>query len=244
MLLMDTVPRHLRRLSWPLQLRFLFALSYYPLLALTTTAGLAMSVIAAVTGVPWVNVDYVEFLIRWMTMSMLTLAITALIRGQGLLRPAKAPIISWESWLYSFVRSPFIAWGVCAAVLQKVRPSSLNFVVTPKTSGGLEPLPARLVLPYAVISGVMSGAALIGEAATAAYGYVFLCLLAAIAYSVVALAVPLLHAWECARPSRARFGTAVLATVRGPLALGVAAAAPVVVAVANFPEYLQRFLPG
>ena len=38
--------------------------------------------------------------------------------------------------------------------------------MTPKTTGGLEPLPTRLVLPYGVISAVLAAAALIGEAST------------------------------------------------------------------------------
>lgn len=242
MLLIDTVPQHLRRLSWPLQLRFIFALSYYPLLALTTTVGLVMTVIAAVTGVPWVNVDYVEFLIRWMTMSVLVLAITAFIRGQGLLRPAKAPLISWESWLYAFVRWPFIAWGVCAAVLQKVRPSSLDFVVTPKTAGGLDPLPARLVLPYAVISAALATAALVGESTTAAYGYVFLCILGAVSFGIVTLAVPLLHARESSRNAGTAFRAALSRTVAVPLALAAGVWALIVPAVWEYPSYFLRFV--
>ena len=107
--------------------------------------------------------------------------------------------------MYAFARWPFIAWGVIAAILQKIRPRPLNFRVTPKTTGGLEPLPARLVLPYGVVSAVLGTAALIGEASTPAFGYVFLCVLGAACYAVVTLAVPLLHAWETARNASVSF---------------------------------------
>ncbi|MHA7210451.1 glycosyltransferase family 2 protein [Arthrobacter sp. MDT1-65] len=242
MLLIDTVPQHLRRFAWPLRLRFLFALSYYPLLTLTTAAGLIMMMIAAVTGVPWVNVDYVEFLIRWLTMSLLTLAIAALIRSQGLLRPATAPLISWESWLYAFVRWPFIAWGVFAAVMQKFRPSSLSFLVTPKTTGGLEPLPVRLVLPYAGISAAMAIAALIGETTTAAFGYVFLCILGAVSYGIVTMTLPLLHALESARNAGTAFRTSLHSTAVVPLALAAGVWALIVPAVWAYPTYFLHFV--
>lgn len=242
-LLLDTLPDHFKRFPWRLKLRFMYQLTYYPLLALTTLAGLCLLATAAVTGVAWVNVNYFEFIIRWSAVGVWLLLITYCTRRWGLLRPHNTPLVSWEGWLYTLARWPFVLQGVLAAIRQKIRPNHVTFRVTPKSRNGLEPLPIRLVLPYSVISGAMSGAALVGEATTAAYGYVFLCLLAGVAYSAVALAVPLLHAWECARPSRARFGTSVLATARGPLALGAATAAPLVVAVANFPEYLALFLP-
>ena len=110
MLFLDLVPKHLRRLSWPLRVRFLFALSYYPLLTLTTVAGLAMPVIAAVSGAAWINVDYIEFILRWMALNVCLLAITLFVRRRGLLRPKNAPVISWENWMYAFARWPFIAW--------------------------------------------------------------------------------------------------------------------------------------
>lgn len=243
-LLLDTLPDHFNRFTWTLKLRFLYQLTYYPLLALSTFAGLCLLATAAVTGVAWVNVNYFEFLLRWSAVGVWLLLITYCTRRWGLLRPQSTPLISWEAWLYTLVRWPCALNGVLAALRQKLRPRDVTFRVTPKARNGLEPLPTGLVLPYSVISGVMSGAALFGEATTAAYGYVFLCLLAGAAYNVVALAVPLLHAWECARPAGKRFGTAVLATVPGSLALGTATTVPMVVAVTNFPGYLQQFIPG
>jgi cellulose synthase (UDP-forming) len=241
-LLLETLPRHLNRFPWRLRFRFLFALSYYPLLALTTIAGLTLPAIAAVTGVPWVNVNYLEFLARWALISIWLILITYLVRRWGLMRPHDAPVFSWENWLYTLARWPFIARGVLAAVMQKIRPKTVDFKVTPKSRGTFERLDGKLLAPYYGISVLMSAAALMGEATTAAYGYVFLCLLAAGSYAVVALAVPLLHAKESAAAAKAPFLTAVKATIATPLTITAAIWAPLLVAVAQFPHYIRPFL--
>ncbi|WP_353712907.1 glycosyltransferase [Arthrobacter sp. K5] len=241
-LLIETLPRHLRRFPWALRLRFIFALSYYPLLAITTVGGLSLPIIAAVTGIPWVNVNYFEFLARWSLISVWLVLITFLMRRWGLMRPRNAPVLSWENWLYTLARWPFIAHGVAAAVRQKIRPRQIDFKVTPKSQDGLDRLPARLLLPYYAISLLMSTAALVGEAATFAYGYVFLCLLGSLSYAVVALAVPLLHAKESAKAAGARFSTAISTTAAAPLSVAVAVWVPLVAAVMQFPQYIHPFL--
>jgi cellulose synthase (UDP-forming) len=234
------VPAHLRRLPWSLRLRFLFALTYYPLLVLTSGVGLTLPPIAAITGVPWVNVDYVSFLLHWVTIPVWTLSIALLLRHRGLLRPRRSPILSWENWLYVLIRWPYIARGVLAAVVQRVRRRPVTFRITPKVRDGLEPLPLRLVAPYLVITVVLSTAALVGELTANAAGYVFLCLLGSLTYAVVSITLPLLHARETARA----VGTAALAAVRQtvavPLALAFAALLPLTTALVLYPAYFSR----
>ena len=70
-----------------------------------------MPPIAAVTGAPWVEVNYPDFLLRWWSVSVWLVLLTVLLRRRGLLRPRHAPIVSWENWLYCLTRWPFIAWG-------------------------------------------------------------------------------------------------------------------------------------
>jgi cellulose synthase (UDP-forming) len=242
-LLMETLPHHLRRLPWRLRFRFLFALSHYPLMALTISAGIALPVIAAVTGVPWVNVNYFEFLLRWMAVSVPLLALILLLRRWGLLRPRRVPIYSWENWLYSFTRWPYIAWGVVAAVIQKIRPRPVVFKVTPKARGGLESLSTQLMLPYASLSVLTSGAAFVGILTTNAYGYIFLCLLASLSYATVSSAVPLLHSRESARSAAATYGVALRATAVKPLVLAAVAWVLLVIAIVMYSHYIQQFLP-
>ncbi|MFJ9542173.1 glycosyltransferase family 2 protein [Streptomyces sp. NPDC101225] len=240
-LMLDLFLRHVRRLPWSLRLRFGFALSYYPLLGLSTVAALVLAPVAAVTGVPWVRVNYLSFLLHYWSMSVWLVAMTWVLRRRGLLRPRKVPLLSWESWLFALARWPFVAWGTLAAVRITLRPRSLTFKVTPKARETLAPLPLRLVAPYVVIAAGLGSAGLFGELNGPAFGYVFLCLLGAATYTVVACWICLLHAVESAGATRGGRRRA-LATVRAPLALTALTAAPLVLAVLIFPAYVAGML--
>ncbi|HEY2193156.1 MAG TPA: glycosyltransferase family 2 protein [Actinomycetospora sp.] len=242
--LFGLVPRHLGRMPWRLRLRFMFALLFYVSLAVTTVGGLSLPPIAAVTGLPWIHVNYVAFLLHWWSISAWVLLMAVLLKRRGLLRPRDAPIISWEIWLYSLSRWPLVSWGVCAAALQTVRPRSLTFKVTPKSVDGLEPLPTRIAVPYAVIAVVLASAALVGQASTSAVGYVFLCLLGATTYLVVTGAVSVLHATEAARHSGVGLRRALRSTVAGPLLVTGLTAVPVLIALLRFPTYAVAVFSG
>jgi cellulose synthase (UDP-forming) len=241
-LLLDTVPAHLSRMSWPLRARFLFALSYYPLLTLATLVGLSLPIIAAITGSPWVDVDYAEFLLRWMAMNACMLGLVFFLRRRGMLRPVVVPLVSWENWIYAFARWPYIAWGVAAAVLQKLRPTPIVFRVTPKSAEGVPSFPVRLIGPYAVVALALGTGALIGQGTTNAYGYVFLCLLGSVCYSVVALAVPLLHAREAARAAGVGTLVALRRSALGALGVALLTTTVTLVGVVGFPGYLMERL--
>jgi cellulose synthase/poly-beta-1,6-N-acetylglucosamine synthase-like glycosyltransferase len=234
------VPRHLGRMPWKLRLRFAYALTYYPLLATTTVGGLALAPYAAVTGVPWIDVHYLDFLLRWWSISVWVVVLVLLMRRRGLLRPLRAPIVSWENCLYCLTRWPLVVRGVLAGTLQQIRPRPTTFRVTPKGAGSLEPLPLRLMAPYLLVCLVLSGASLYAESFTDAAGYVFLCLLGAVTYGVVSIVVPVLHAVECGRAAGLRFAAAARRTVLVPLVVGVVTAMPVGLAVARYPAYFVR----
>jgi cellulose synthase (UDP-forming) len=114
----------------------------------------------------------------------------------------------------------------------------VHFRVTPKSSNGLEPLPVRLVLPFVMVSAALAAAALVGEAATTAYGYVFLCLLGSASYAVVSLAVPLLHARESARAAGTPLMVSVRRTAAVPLPLAGGTCLLALAATALYPAYL------
>jgi len=240
-LLFVLFPPHFRRLSLGLKLRFLFVLCYYPLLTGATAAGLALPVIAAVTGVPWVKVNYLAFLAHMGSLTLWLILLALLLRRRGLMRPQSAPLVSWESWLFAFTRWPYTGLGVVCAVAQRIRPRQVTFQVTRKGDAGVQLLPAKLTAPYPVISLVLSLAALAGEQLTNTVGYVFLCILGATCYCLVGLAVPLLHVKEAARG----FGLPVVEALRtawGSIWIGMIAPAPLVVAVAAYPGYATRIL--
>lgn len=241
-MLFGLVPLNLRLLSWPMRLRFIYALSYYSLLASTTIAGLALAPVAAVTGQPWINVNYFTFLGHFWLISIWVILIAALLRRRGLLRPLHAPLVSWENWLYSLSRWPYVALGIGAAALQFIRPRPVTFKVTPKSSAGLEMLSAKLTVPFVIISLASSVAALAGEYRTAAVGYIFLSCVGAVVYAAVATLVPVLHARQMAASTHSPLAVALRTTVRLPLLLASAATLAAAVAVAVYPFYLNRMV--
>lgn len=242
MLSFQTVPKHFMRLSALLRVRFLFALSFYPLLVLVTLGGLTLSATAAASGLAWVRVGYIEFLLRYALPGLFLIAIVVLLKRRGLLRPASAPVLSWENWMYALTRWVFVTWGVVAALRQRIRPTQVAFKVTPKSVGGLEPFPMRLVLPFVGISVMMSTAALLGESRGNAYGYVFLCLLGAVSYAVVSTALPWLHAREASRSAGVSLSESVGNTIAGPLLVGLCTWALALPAVIRYPAYVAPYV--
>ncbi len=234
-----TAGDHLARMTWAQRLRFSFALTYYPVLGLTMIASILLPVVAAVRGEGWVSVNYLAFLAHWMFVPVWLFVVVLLLRRRRLWRPVDSPVVSWELYLYTLAKWPFILRGVLAGVRQALQPNRrIVFAVTPKGSGGMEPLLTRLTLPYAVISLVASSAALYAERHTITFGYAFLSLVLATSYAVLALAVPLLHAREAARATGTRFGAALRATAWAPTVVGVLVWVPLIVAIALYPSYL------
>jgi cellulose synthase (UDP-forming) len=241
LMLFGLIWHHVGRIPFLRRLRFAYALGYYPLLALTVLAGLSLPPIAVLTGLPWMNVNYFDFLVHFWFMPVWVFLALCLMRRRGLLRPPSAPVISWEVWLFALARWPYIVWGVLGAVRQRMRPRPVTFKVTPKRRSGLEPLMTRLVLPFAALTVSLAAVALFGELTRPAVGYVFLTLLGALVYGAVALAVPLLHIRETARAA----GTglrAAFATARTPLLVAVASALPPLLALMFFPAYAVTVL--
>lgn len=238
--LLRLVPRNLLRLDWPRRFRFLYALFYYLLLTTCTLGGMLLAPIAAITGKPWMNVNYAAFLLHWWSLSVWLILLALVLRRRGLLRPVNAPLVSWENWLYMLVRWPYIARGICAGMRQAVRPTLDNIKVTPKGKGGLESLPTKLMIPYLLISGVYSASALIGEWRDPAAGYVFLCIVGASLYSLVSVLVPILHAREMAVRMNVKKTFAFRKASLVPTFFGILAVIPVLLAVARYPEYTEH----
>lgn len=235
-MLYDLLPHHLHRMRRRLRIRFLYAVAYYPLLALATATGLALPPIAIFTDLPWVNVNYFEFIAHLASLAVWPLLLTLMLRRRGLLRPATAPLVSWEGALFTIARLPYVAWGVLAATVRTARRQAITFRVTPKVRNGLERLPARLVVPYVVVSVGLSTSASYGESHSTRAGYVFLCLVGATSFAAVATAVPILHTVESARTPGVR-ASAALATAWRPLLAGATALLPLALAIARFPAY-------
>jgi cellulose synthase/poly-beta-1,6-N-acetylglucosamine synthase-like glycosyltransferase len=237
-LLYDLSKRHLRRMTFKLRLRFLNTMYFYPLLAVASAIGTLLPPIAAVFGIPWVNVSYLEFLARWASVSIWMLMLLAVLRYQRLLRPRGAPMVSWEVWLSSITRWPWVFWGVAASTMQKIYPRQVTFKVTPKGGSGLEPLPTKLVMPMVLLSLLLSVSAWIGEYRYGEPGYIMLCLLGSSMYLIAAFAVCILHGVEIGRVAKVTSGHAVRVTAGFPLFCAFAVLPPLVLACLHAPAYV------
>lgn len=229
-LLYRTLPRQFGRLSWRLRIRYLHAMLSQTGLVLAFGSGIGLITVAATTRAA-VTLNPFQVIPFWIAMTIPLLGISAVLKRQQFFRPATAPLLSWESLLYRLTRWPTVARGVLAATLQLFRQGPIMFKVTPKTVEGPERLPATLIAPYAVISVLLSGAAIIGELSKGPTTYILLCLLGAAAYLFVSFAVCLLHAAEGSRCAKVSLRQAIGETAKRPILVASLGIVPVSVAV-------------
>jgi cellulose synthase (UDP-forming) len=201
--LLSFTPRYWRRLSLPLQIEFGFAQVWYPLFALHLLVATLIAPVALVTRTPWVDVDFLEFVVHSWALTAACVLPVLWIRRCGLLRPANAPVVSWEATLFQLVRWPWVLLGITHALIAHVLHKEFEFRVTPKAPAGAKPIAARLILPYAAIVVVYTTTLIaVGDAGRAS-GYYWLGLTTAALYMLVLTAVVLLHVRESLS---ARFG--------------------------------------
>lgn len=218
--LLDLVPKTIGRLPWRLRLRFGYSLLYYPSLVAATAAGVLLPPVAGLRGEPWVSVNYLLFLPAWLLPPLALVTVTLLLRSRGALRPRKAKVLGWELWLYVFCRWVFVGWGLVAALIQKIRPQQVTFKVTPKQRG-LEPLPARFLLPFVAITVVACAGHVVGLGNPPTVGYALLSLLGAVIYTLVAAACVALHVQESRRATGEPWATALTTVRTATLAVAV-----------------------
>lgn len=197
--LLNFFPADSRTLRPRLWAQFVFAETWYPLFALTQLIGWLTPIVALVTGRPWVQVDYFQFLGMQMPVTLSCLGIVWWVKRQGWLRPRESALLSWRSALLMLARWPFVLMAVIEAILGWLTKRDFPFRVTPKGARGVKALPLRLLAPYIIIvSGSLTAIAIhlaVGHARTVD-GYLYLALVNAILYVAVIVAVLALNVRE------------------------------------------------
>lgn len=235
------VLRTCRALPRRLAAQFLFQSGFDILLALMSVGGLSLFAVACVTGSPWVSVHFVIFFGLWFALNGWMLLVGLVVRRNGLLRPADAPIVSWERALYAASRWPFILLGVVVATVERVVPRTVDFKVTPKGTTGPQVFPVRLVLPFCIVAVVLAICAAAGLDSPPVVGYVGLSLLTAATQVTVATLVTVLHARDTQRLTTVSV-TAAVRLVRAPLLLCAASAVPVALVAFVYLSHLVKVL--
>ena len=195
-ILLSMTPSHLKKLPLRLKLQFLFAQLWYPLFSLTMLMSCLLPALALLFDFPWVNVSYLEFLARYGILSLATLVPIFWLRSQGWLRPQNAKILSWESFLFQFVRWPWVLLGVVKGGVCAFRNENVKFRVTPKNRQE-SALLSKVMIPYWLVAGMSALSIISSKSIMHAKGYYFLCFLNVVIYGAISLLIPWLHHKEC-----------------------------------------------
>jgi cellulose synthase (UDP-forming) len=209
--------------SWPglpmkLKAQFLFAQLWYPLSTLYMLLATLCPIIALVTKTPLVNVNYLDFLWHFLTLTFSSLLVVVWIQSHKWLRPANAKILSWEVSIFQFVRWPWILLGVIQATISVLTGKELAFRVTPKGSEKMHPLPVRILSPYTFLVAFICACALIfpgGGART----YQYFVAITILTYTIVLWICIVAHTFE----NRSYGGGEIWRTIHKPVLLAMIA---------------------
>ncbi len=227
--LLTVSPKYSKDLSPRRKFKLAGCQLWYPLHTLVMSVMVALPVWAVVTHTPLARVEVGDFYLHFVPVGLVMLGAAMWLRHCGLLRPADAPVLSWEAILFQFVRWPWALIGCLHAVWGCVTGREDGFKVTPKAKGGERPLPIRVLMPFLFLSAVSLLPALLVNDAGAARGYYFWALINGAVYLLVTIAVVALHIAEnrahTSRRSMLSFAGAkfpAIASVAGALGLGIA----------------------
>jgi cellulose synthase (UDP-forming) len=194
--LLTVSPRYWKGLSLGRKFKLGGCQLWYPLHTLVMTVMLALPVWAVLTRTPLARVDIGDFYVHLLPVGLVMLGAALWLRHCGLLRPADAPLVSWEGILFQFVRWPWALIGCVHAGWGCVTGREDGFKVTPKGKGGERPLPLRVLVPYLLLAAVSILPTLLVKDAGAARAYYFWALIDGALYLFVAIAVVALHIRE------------------------------------------------
>ncbi len=194
--LLTILPRYWSGLSYRKRFQFLFSELWYPLFSLSMMIGILLPPIAIFWRQPWVNVNYIDFLLHTLPLLCLSMVIPAILKQSAVLRPAEASLFSWEVGLFQLVRWPWVIYGTLMGVYTAVCRCHVEFRVTPK--GAMHPISLswRVLAPYIAILFITFTPTLMGCDAGSAKGYYFFLILTQLSYTTALAGVVLVHRYE------------------------------------------------
>ncbi|WP_174977421.1 glycosyltransferase family 2 protein [Brucella pecoris] len=154
MILLQYTPKLIGRLPLRLKFQFLFSQLWYPLYAFFLALAFVLPIAILAYGDNFVSVTYPAFLMHFLPLSLVTLALAFWWRSSKTFRPVDGRIFSWEAMLFLLARWPWALAGTFAAFRDWLTGSFVDFRVTPKGSSEVDPVPLRVIAPYALISGL------------------------------------------------------------------------------------------
>lgn len=194
--LLSVTPKYWHGLKPHLKFQFLFSQVWYPIFGFSIFLGVLLPVFALLMDQPWVNVSYLEFLARYVALTLACVVPIIWIAKQGWLRPKNAKVLSWEVVLFQLARWPWILAGVCNGIASWIMRKELPFKVTPKGVSGAKPLPFNTLVPYLVLGAISTIAVILSQGIAQAKGYYFLSTLNGLFYGALCILIIDLHLRE------------------------------------------------
>jgi cellulose synthase/poly-beta-1,6-N-acetylglucosamine synthase-like glycosyltransferase len=194
--LLQYSPTYVACLPARLKFQFLFSQLWYPLFAIFMALMFAMPIIALSSGMIFVNVTYPQFLLHFAPLSLVLVILAFRWRSTGSYRPFNAKVLSWESMIFQFARWPWALAGTIAALRDWLTGSAVDFRITPKGNSAVDPLPVRVLAPYAGLSIVSALPVVLVNNPGEASGFYVLALLNTAIYTMLLAVIVIQHARE------------------------------------------------
>ncbi|AGB75592.1 glycosyl transferase, group 2 family protein (plasmid) [Rhizobium tropici CIAT 899] len=212
MILLQYSPSLIKRLPPRLRMQFLFSQLWYSLFSLFMALMFIMPIIALTRGKTFVDVSYPDFLLHFVPQSILLILFAYRWRSTHTFRPVDASILSWEMTLFLFARWPWALMGSLAAIRDWTTGTFVDFRVTPKGTSDVDPLPFRVLAPYAMLSFVSILPVLFVSAAEESSGFYIFATMNATIYTLLLLVIIVQHARENTLSASRRFYRPALAS--------------------------------
>lgn len=196
MLLLEYSPIYVPRLPFRLKFQFLFSQSWYLLFAFFMGLMFVLPILALVRHQNFVAVTYPDFIAHFAPLSITLLLLAYRWRSVGSFRPFDAKILSWEALYFIFARWPWALAGSVAAVHDRIAGSHVDFRITPKGTSEVDPLPWRVLMPYALLTVASVLPVLLVEDAGETRGFYIFAIFNAALYTVLLLTIVIQHARE------------------------------------------------
>ncbi|MGN6779490.1 glycosyltransferase family 2 protein [Rhizobium sp.] len=211
MILLQYTPSLIKRLPLRLKIQFLFSQLWYSLFSLFMALMFIMPTIALVRGKTFVDVSYPDFLLHFVPQSLLLILFAYRWRSTHTFRPVDARILSWEMTMFLFARWPWALVGALAAIRDWATGSFVDFRVTPKGTSEVDPLPFRVLAPYALLS-LASVLPVLSVSAEESSGFYIFATINAAIYTLLLLVIIVQHARENTLRTNKRFYRPALAS--------------------------------
>jgi cellulose synthase (UDP-forming) len=196
MILLKYTPAYIAGLPAHLKFQFLFSQLWYPMFAIFMGSCFLLPALALLLKVTFVDVTYPAFLLHAIPMNIVLTLMVIRMRTGGMLRPVDARMFSWELPVFLFAKWPWVLAGTVAAFRDWLTNSYVDFRVTPKGTRDADPVPLRVLAPYAFLSVASVLPVLFVDNARYASGFYIFASLNAVIYAAIFAVVVVMHGRE------------------------------------------------